>query len=102
MQDQAKRLMLAVGLALVVMVSWNYFFSPPPPDKPAATIESPTGTAPAAAVMLWRVARSALGSTGSRSLLLLSPSAQSSGSSSRSPTSPPSSLIARARWSRGS
>jgi YidC/Oxa1 family membrane protein insertase len=35
MQDQAKRLLLAVGLALVVMVIWNQFISPPPPQKPA-------------------------------------------------------------------
>ena len=37
MQDQAKRLLLAVGLALVVMVIWNQFISPPPPQKPAPT-----------------------------------------------------------------
>ncbi len=41
--------MLAVGLALVVMVGWNYFFSPPPPEKqPAGAVTSPTaaGSAP--------------------------------------------------------
>ncbi len=36
--------MLAVGLALVVMVAWNQFFSPPPPSK------KPVPGAPAAAV----------------------------------------------------
>lgn len=35
MQDQAKRLLLAVGLALVVMVVWNQFISPPPPQQKA-------------------------------------------------------------------
>lgn len=34
MQDQGKRLLLAVGLALIVMVGWNYLFSPPPPKTP--------------------------------------------------------------------
>lgn len=56
--------MLAVGLALVVMVSWNYFFSPPPPDKPAGTIESPTGTAPVAAVMAPARSQAGLGLDG--------------------------------------
>lgn len=48
MQDQAKRLLLAVGLALVVMVAWNQFFSPPPPEKPdgKSTATSPTAAVP--------------------------------------------------------
>lgn len=46
MQDQGKRLLLAVGLALVVMVGWNYLFSPPPskpppPGSPAAKVQAP-------------------------------------------------------------
>lgn len=46
MQDQGKRLLLAVGLALVVMVGWNYLFSPPPskppaPGTPTAQVQAP-------------------------------------------------------------
>jgi YidC/Oxa1 family membrane protein insertase len=54
MQDQAKRLLLAVGLALLVMVAWNRFFSPEPPPKPTPAAEtansavSSDGVAPAA------------------------------------------------------
>jgi YidC/Oxa1 family membrane protein insertase len=43
MQDQAKRLLLAVGLALLVMVAWSRFFSPPPPPPPAAKDARATG-----------------------------------------------------------
>lgn len=58
MQDQAKRLLLAVGLALVVMVAWNQFFSPPP-DKPAPTGKSTSTSAPVAATLM--VAHSQVG-----------------------------------------
>ena len=40
--------MLAVGLALVVMVAWNQFFTTPPPKKPAPG--TPAAAAPAAVV----------------------------------------------------
>jgi YidC/Oxa1 family membrane protein insertase len=42
MQDQAKRLLLAVGLALLVMVAWNKIFSPPPSKPPSAGSASTT------------------------------------------------------------
>jgi YidC/Oxa1 family membrane protein insertase len=51
MQDQAKRLLLAVGLALLVMVVWSRFFSPPPPPKnppAAAGSAAPVDTGPKA------------------------------------------------------
>jgi YidC/Oxa1 family membrane protein insertase len=64
MQDQAKRLMLAVGLALVVMVAWNQFFSPPPPDKPAGTLKTPLPGAPAAEVLAPARSQAGLGLSG--------------------------------------
>lgn len=60
MQDQAKRLLLAVGLALVVMVVWNQFISPPPPPKPATTQTAKDG-APVPVVST--VARSQVGTS---------------------------------------
>ncbi|HTR52339.1 MAG TPA: membrane protein insertase YidC [Kofleriaceae bacterium] len=62
MQDQGKRLLLAVGLALGVMLLWNAFFSPKTEDQkkkpttPTAVLPSATfpttlvGTAPGAPV----------------------------------------------------
>lgn len=55
MQDQGKRLLLAVGLALAVMFAWQTFFGPPPkkPTAPpavgsAASGGATDGSAPAA------------------------------------------------------
>jgi YidC/Oxa1 family membrane protein insertase len=71
MQDQGKRLLLAVGLALVVMVVWNQFISPPPPQKPAPTQAGQPGK-DGAAVPSSAVARSQVG-TGTDGRVVVSP-----------------------------
>jgi YidC/Oxa1 family membrane protein insertase len=43
--------MLAVGLALVVMVGWNYLFTPPPPNQPDGALKTPTGATVAPSIL---------------------------------------------------
>jgi YidC/Oxa1 family membrane protein insertase len=57
MQDQGKRLLLAVGLALVVMIAWNQLFTTPPPPAKKAVPGAPASPTPA----LPQVARSPVG-----------------------------------------
>jgi YidC/Oxa1 family membrane protein insertase len=51
MQDQGKRLLVAVALALGVMFAWQFLFAPkkPPPKPPATATEVGSGSAPAPA-----------------------------------------------------
>src|SRR5690349_6207142 len=52
MEDQGKRLLLAVGISMVLVVGWQLLFPPkpkPPESKPPAVATAPAGPAGAAA-----------------------------------------------------
>ncbi|MBA3403152.1 MAG: hypothetical protein H0U13_00500, partial [Gemmatimonadaceae bacterium] len=50
MEGQGKRLLLAVGLALGVMLLWNMVFPSEPPPEPPPGVGSGSGQTPATAV----------------------------------------------------